>query len=103
MLYVKNWHEKYADQGLVVIGMHSPEFEFDKERAGVIDAAERFGLEYPIAQDNDFTTWRVFKNAYWLTKYLIDRNDVIWYTHIGEGAYEQTEQMLGQLLAEPGA
>jgi thiol-disulfide isomerase/thioredoxin len=101
--YVKSWHDKYADQGLVVIGMHSPEFEFEKERAGVIDAAERFGLEYPIAQDNDFTTWRVFKNAYWPTKYLIDRNGVIRYTHIGEGAYEQTEQMIRQLLAEPGA
>ena len=101
--YVKSWHDKYADQGLVIIGMHSPEFSFEKERAGVIEAAERFGLEYPIAQDNDFVTWRTFNNAYWPTKYLIDRNGVIRYTHIGEGAYEQTEEMIQQLLAEPDA
>ena len=101
--YVKSWHDKYADQGLVIIGMHSPEFSFEKERAGVIEAAKKFGLEYPIAQDNDFVTWQVFNNMYWPTKYLIDRNGVIRYTHIGEGAYEQTEQMIQQLLAEPDA
>ena len=86
--YVKSWHDKYADQGLVIIGMHSPEFSFEKERAGVIEAAKKFGLEYPIAQDNDFVTWRSFNNMYWPSKYLIDRNGVIRYTHIGEGAYE---------------
>ncbi len=101
--YVKSWHDKYADQGLVIIGMHSPEFSFEKERAGVIEAAKKFGLEYPIAQDNDFVTWRSFNNMYWPSKYLIDRNGVIRYTHIGEGAYEQTERMIQQLLAEPDA
>ena len=101
--YVKSWHDKYADQGLVVVGMHSPEFSFEKDRAGVIEAAAKFGLEYPIAQDNDFVTWQVFNNMYWPTKYLIDRNGVIRYTHIGEGAYEKTEQMIQQLLAEPDA
>ena len=101
--YVKEWHAKYADQGLVVVGIHSPEFEFEKERAGVVDAAKRFGLEYPIAQDNDFATWDAFDNAYWPTKYLIDRQGVIRYTHIGEGAYEQTERMIQRLLDEPGA
>ena len=101
--YVKSWHDKYADQGLVIIGMHSPEFSFEKERAGVIEAAKKFGLEYPIAQDNDFVTWRSFNNMYWPSKYLIDRNGVIRYTHIGEGAYEETEQMIQRLLAEPNA
>ena len=101
--YVKSWHDKYADQGLVIIGMHSPEFSFEKERAGVIEAAKKFGLEYPIAQDNDFVTWRSFNNMYWPSKYLIDRNGVIRYTHIGEGAYEETEQMIQRLLAEPDA
>ena len=101
--YVKIWHDKYADQGLVIIGMHSPEFSFEKERAGVIEAAKKFGLEYPIAQDNDFVTWRSFNNMYWPSKYLIDRNGVIRYTHIGEGAYEETEQMIQRLLAEPDA
>ena len=100
--YVKDWHDKYADQGLVVIGMHTPEFSFEKERDNVIEAARRFGLEYPIAQDNDFVTWRAFDNIYWPSKYLFDRNGVIRYTHIGEGAYEETERMIQQLLAEPG-
>ena len=101
--YVKSWHDKYADQGLVIIGMHTPEFSFEKERANVIEAAGRFELEYPIAQDNDFTTWRAFNNMYWPSKYLIDRNGAIRYTHIGEGAYEETEQMIQRLLAEPDA
>jgi thiol-disulfide isomerase/thioredoxin len=101
--YVKSWHDKYADEGLVVIGMHSPEFTFEKQREGVVQAAKEFGLEYPIAQDNEFVNWQAFKNAYWPTKYLIDRNGVIRYTHIGEGAYDQTELMIQTLLAEPGA
>ena len=101
--YVKDWHGKYADEGLVVIGMHTPEFSFEKERDNVIEAAARFGLEYPIAQDNDFVTWRAFNNMYWPSKYLFDRNGVIRYTHIGEGAYEETERMIQQLLAEPDA
>ena len=101
--YVKDWYGKYADQGLVVIGMHTPEFSFEKERDNVIEAAKRFGLEYPIAQDNDFVTWRAFDNMYWPSKYLFDRNGVIRYTHIGEGAYEETERMIQQLLAEPDA
>ena len=101
--YVKDWYGKYADQGLVVIGMHTPEFSFEMERDNVIEAAKRFGLEYPIAQDNDFVTWRAFDNMYWPSKYLFDRSGVIRYTHIGEGAYEETERMIQQLLAEPDA
>ncbi len=101
--YVKDWHDKYADDGLVIIGVHTPEFSFEKVRENVIEAAARFGLKYPIAQDNDFVTWRAFDNHYWPTKYLIDRDGAIRYTHIGEGAYEETEQMIQQLLAEPDA
>ena len=101
--YVKDWHAKYADDGLVIIGVHTPEFSFEKVRENVIEAAARFGLDYPIAQDNDFVTWRAFDNHYWPTKYLIDRDGAIRYTHIGEGAYEETERMIQQLLAEPDA
>ena len=100
--YLKAWHEKYADKGLVIVGVHTPEFEFEKDRDNVIEATEGFGLEWPIAQDNDFRTWRAFNNRYWPAKYLVDKDGLIRYTHFGEGAYEETELWIRGLLEEAG-
>ena len=101
--YLKAWHEKYADAGLVIVGVHTPEFEFEKDRENVINAAEEFGVEWAIAQDNDFGTWRAFRNRYWPAKYLVDKDGLIRYTHFGEGAYDETELWIRGLLEETGA
>ncbi len=101
--FLKAWHEKYADKGLVIVGVHTPEFEFEKDRENVIEATETFGLGWPIAQDNDFKTWRAFNNRYWPAKYLVDKDGYIRYTHFGEGAYEETELWIRGLLEEAGA
>ena len=100
--YLKAWHERYADKGLVIVGVHTPEFDFEKDRENVIEATEGFGLEWPIAQDNDFKTWRAFNNRYWPAKYLVDKDGLIRYTHFGEGAYEETELWIRGLLEEAG-
>ena len=100
--FLKAWHEKYADKGLVIVGVHTPEFDFEKDRDNVIEATEGFGLEWPIAQDNDFKTWRAFSNRYWPAKYLVDKDGYIRYTHFGEGAYEETELWIRGLLEEAG-
>lgn len=100
--HLKSWHQKYADQGLVIIGVHSPEFEFEKSLDNVKQAAEDFGLEYPIVQDNDFNIWKSYNNHYWPAKYLIDRSGQTRYTHFGEGDYDVTENMIIKLLEESG-
>ena len=101
--YLRTWHEKYKDKGLVIIGVHSPEFEFEKDVENVAGAAEDFKLTYPIVQDNDFATWRAYKNRYWPAKYFIDKDGNIRYTHFGEGAYDESERIIQELLAETGA
>ena len=101
--YLKSWHEKYQDQGLVIIGVHSPEFEFEKNAANVKEAIKDFDIKYPVMQDNDFTTWRAYKNRYWPAKYLIDADGVVRYTHFGEGDYDETESKIQELLKEAGA
>lgn len=101
--YLKAWHESYADQGLVIIGVHSPEFAFEKSTGNVQDAIERFELPYLVAQDNDFATWRAYSNRYWPAKYLIDAEGIVRYTHFGEGDYEETEHAIQSLLEEAGA
>ena len=101
--YIKEWHDKYADKGLVILGVHAPEFEFEKIPENVAMARDDHGLEYPIAQDNDMQTWRAFENQYWPAKYLIDKDGAIRYTHFGEGAYIETEAEIRKLLVEAGA
>ena len=101
--YMKSWHEKYGEAGLVVLGVHTPEFEFEELLENVQEAVDEFGLLYPIVQDNDYGTWRAFSNRYWPAKYLIDKDGYIRYTHFGEGRYEQTEQWIRALLEEAGA
>ncbi|MBU0613215.1 thioredoxin family protein, partial [Patescibacteria group bacterium] len=98
--YIQAWHEKYEDDGLVVIGIHTPEFEFEKNAANVQKAAEDFGLTYPIMQDNNYATWKVYGNRYWPRKYLIDHTGKIIYDHIGEGDYVQTEREIINALEE---
>ena len=101
--YLKEWHEKYADKGLVIVGVHSPEFEFEHVTENVIQASKTFGLEYAIAQDNDFATWRAYSNNAWPAKYIIDKSGVVSYKHIGEGAYRETEEVIRKLLEKAGA
>ena len=98
--YVKEWHRKYADEGLVILGIHTPEFGFEKVRDNVIQAVEDWGLEYAVAQDNDKKTWRAYMNRWWPAKYLIDKDGYIRDFHKGEGQYQQTEQKIRELLAE---
>lgn len=100
--YLKKWYEKYGDQGLVIIGVHAPEFEFEKNIQNVRKAVQDFGLTYPIMQDNNFATWRSYNNHYWPAKYFIDKDGFIRSTHFGEGSYEQSEQIIQELLKETG-
>lgn len=97
--YIQSWHEKYADDGLVILGIHAPEFQFEQKFENVQKAVNEFGLTYAVVQDNDFQTWRAYKNRYWPAKYLIDQNGVVRYTHFGEGDYEETEAYIAALLA----
>lgn len=97
---MREWNSKYADQGLVVIGNHYPEFNYEKDLDNLAQAVADLGIEYPIAQDNDGKTWRAFGNRYWPTKYLIDKRGRIRYRHIGEGRYAETEAAIQTLLAE---
>ncbi len=100
--YLKDWHSKYKDNGLVIIGVHSPEFEFEKNPENVKKAISDFGLEYPVIQDNNFDTWNAYSNRYWPAKYLVDKDGYIRYTHFGEGAYAETEKVIQELLKESG-
>jgi thiol-disulfide isomerase/thioredoxin len=98
--YIRDWWSKYRDQGLVIIGVHSPEFEFEKNSENVKKAIQDFQLTYPIVQDNEFATWRAYDNRYWPAKYLIDKNGYIRYNHFGEGAYDETELKIQELIKE---
>jgi thiol-disulfide isomerase/thioredoxin len=100
--HVTKWHEKYKDQGLVVVGVHTPEFAFERSTNNVKTAARRFGVGYPIAQDNRYATWNAYRNQYWPASYLIDRNGRIMHQHFGEGGYEEMEAAIRTLLARPG-
>ena len=101
--YVRAWAERYRDQGLVVIGVHTPEFAFEREPANVRKAVADFGIRYPVAVDNDWTIWRAFDNRYWPAHYLADANGRIRYHHFGEGRTDETEAAIRALLAEKGA
>jgi thiol-disulfide isomerase/thioredoxin len=97
---LKEWHNKYKDQGLVIIGNHYPEFSFEADLANLQAAVEQNGIEYAVAQDNDGATWKAYHNNYWPTLYLIDKQGRIRYLHIGEGRYQETEENIKALLAE---
>ncbi len=101
--YIVAWNEKYSDDGLVIIGVHSPEFEFEEDIDNVRRASEKFGITYPVILDNDKEIWDAFENRYWPRKYIADSEGYIRYDHIGEGDYEETEKVIQQLLAERAA
>ena len=102
MPYLRDWNEKYADHGLTMVGVHTPEFDFEKITDNVVAANDELGVVWPVAQDNDFGTWRSYNNRFWPAKYLIDANGVVRYTHFGEGAYDETEHHIRALLEEAG-
>ena len=98
--YITAWDDKYADQGLLVVGVHSPEFEFEKDPENVQMAMDKHGINYPVVLDNDMETWKAFENRYWPRKYIADHEGYIRYDHIGEGGYQETEKIIQQLLKE---
>jgi thiol-disulfide isomerase/thioredoxin len=100
--YVKQWWEKYKDQGLVIVGVHTPEFDSERVLENVQEAVKRDGIGWPVVQDNDYTIWRAYGNRYWPRFYLIDERGQIIYDHIGEGAYEQTDAQIAAALAARG-
>ena len=100
--YVRAWSEKYRDRGLVVIGVHTPEFAFEKDMENVRRALKSIRVDFPIAIDNDYAIWRAFNNKYWPALYFIDTNGRIRHHHFGEGAYEQSERIIQELLGDAG-
>ena len=98
--YITAWDDKYSDQGLLVIGIHSPEFKFEKVPENVQMSIEKHGINYPVVMDNDMETWQAFENRYWPRKYIADHTGNLRYDHIGEGAYQETEKIIQQLLDE---
>ena len=97
---LREWNEKYGSKGLVLIGNHYPEFAYEEDLDNLKAALVELEITYPVAQDNEGKTWRAYKNRYWPTLYLIDKQGNIRYTHIGEGRYEETEAAIQMLLAE---
>jgi thiol-disulfide isomerase/thioredoxin len=96
--YLNDWHAKYADDGLVILGIHAPEFAFEQILANVQKAVDKYDIEYPVVQDNNFSTWRSYKNRFWPAKYLIDKDGFVRYEHFGEGKYDETERAIVELL-----
>ncbi len=96
--FIESWYEKYKDEGLVVIGIHAPEFAFEKVESNVREAVVNAGITYPVALDNDFTTWRAYNNRYWPAHYFIDRDGQVRHTHFGEGEYDESEKVIQELL-----
>lgn len=98
--YIKEWHTRYGDKGLVLLGVHSPEFSFEKEPGNLEAAVERFGLEHPVIRDDDFEIWKLLANRYWPAKYLFDKDGVLRAYHFGEGSYGEFESFIQKLLLE---
>lgn len=98
--YLNAWYEKYRNKGLEIVGIHTPEFDFEKKYENVLSAVEKFGIKYPVVQDNEYAIWTAYGNHYWPKKYLIDIDGFIVYDHIGEGEYEETEKKIQELLQE---
>lgn len=100
--HVTAWYDKYKDQGFVVIGVHTPEFEFEKDSSNVLNAIKQYNIHYPVPQDNNYATWNNYSNQYWPAEYLIDTRGNIRRTHFGEGEYDETERAIQVLLKESG-
>ncbi len=102
LTYLQDWHEKYADEGLLIIGVHTPEFDFEKLHENVAAAVDNLGVEYAVAQDNDRMTWNAYRVQAWPTKYIVDSDGWVRYYYRGEGAYADTELVIRFLLEEMG-
>jgi thiol-disulfide isomerase/thioredoxin len=96
--YITKWHQQYAAQGLKVIGVHTPEFAHERDINNIKSAMQQHQITYPVAVDNEFKTWNAYQNQYWPHLFLADRQGILRYDHIGEGAYDQTEKMIQQFL-----
>ena len=101
--YLRTWYERYADDGLVIVGVHTPEFHFEKVYENVVQATKDDEVTWPVVQDNDFAVWQSYENRFWPAKYLVDQDGVVRYTHFGEGKYGETESEIRKLLEEVGA
>lgn len=100
--HINRWAATYREQGLVVVGVHTPEFPFERSTTNVQTAMQRFGVKHPVAQDNSYRTWKAYANQYWPATYLVDAHGRIQYRHFGEGQYAQTEEAIRALLAAAG-
>jgi len=98
---LRDWHTRYHTTGLTIVGVHAPEFWWEKPYDKVVAATKELGVAYPVVQDNDFVIWRRFSNRAWPAAVIVDKQGIVRFTHIGEGAYTEMEQLITQLLAEP--
>ena len=98
---LRDWHERYEKDGLTIVGVHSPEFLWERPYEKLAAATKALGVTYPVVQDNDFAIWKRYANWAWPSAVIVDRRGVVRYTHIGEGAYRETEDVIRTLLAEP--
>jgi thiol-disulfide isomerase/thioredoxin len=98
--YLNDWYQKYSNKGLVIVSIHRPEFEFEKNIDNVKAAVQQYEIKYPVLQDNNYGTWDAYGNLYWPRDYLIDNQGLIRYNHVGEGGYDQTEKTIQSLLVE---
>ncbi len=96
--HVTALYAKYKDKGLVIVGVHTPEFPFERSPSNVQTALKRHGITYPVVQDNESATWNAYRNRYWPAQYIVDQKGQIIYTHAGEGAYEEMDRLIGKLL-----
>jgi len=100
--YLNAWYAKYGGDGLVIVGVHTPEFKFERNYSNVLAATKSLGIKYPVALDNNYSTWNVYGNEYWPSEYIIDQNGTIRHTQIGEGDYNATETVIRELLQSAG-
>lgn len=98
--YVTKWYDKYKDQGFTVVGVHTPELAYERSVESIQAAIAKYGIHYPVAQDNNFATWNAYNNQYWPAEYLIDKKGIIRRTYFGEGEYDNTELAIQTLLKE---
>ncbi|MES2932035.1 MAG: thioredoxin family protein [Pseudomonadota bacterium] len=96
--YIAQWHQRYKDQGLVIVGVHTPEFAFERSSRNLHAAIKRFNISYPVAQDNRYATWKAYANQYWPATYLIDQTGTVVFKHVGEGNYAEMESAIRKLV-----
>ncbi len=98
---LRDWHARYQAKGLTIVGVHAPEFWWEKPYDRVVAATKELRVAYPVVQDNDFVIWRRYSNRAWPAAVIVDKQGIVRFTHIGEGAYAEMEQLIRELLVEP--